>query len=68
MDSSSDTSPSAPIITSSNSQTVLTNPPRNVTTQPTSPSSNIFDTSSTISSSTSNTNQPPISEIPITPP
>ena len=66
---SSDTSPSAQSLTSSNSQTVLTNNPRNVTTQPTRPMSNIFDTSSTISSSTSsNTNRPPISEIPITPP
>ena len=40
-----------------------------VTTPPTRPISNIFDTSSTISSSTSsNTNRPPITEIPITPP
>ena len=69
MDSSSDTSPSAPSLTSSTSQTVSTTHSRNVTTPPTKPISNIFDTFSTKSFCTSsNTNRPPISEIPITPP
>ena len=71
LDSSSvsDTSPSAPRLTSSTSQTVLKSHSRNVTTPPTRPISNIFDTSSTKSYSTpSETNRPPISEIPIKPP
>ena len=66
--SSSDTFPSAPNLTSSAFQTVLTPQPRSVTIPPTRPISNTFDTSSTINSSTSSTsNQPPVSEIPMTP-
>ena len=68
LDFSSDTSPSAPSLTSSTTQTVLTTKPRKVTITPTRQISIIFDTSSTIiSSASSTTNRSPISKIPITP-
>ena len=69
LDSSSDTSPSEPKLTSSTSQTLSITSSRNVTTQLIGLISNNFDTSSTKSYCTSSTtNQPPLSEISITPP
>ena len=77
LDSSSSSPPSARSLSSSlfESQTPITSEPRNVNTLTSSkqPKSHIKDPSSSTSSSThfpqltSNINQPPISEIPITP-